>query len=65
MDIDDVGRRYLELALRLRRLEPYLVECYIGPDSLADAVESEPPPTVQTLHDSAVALRAAIDDGRP
>jgi hypothetical protein len=41
----EVETRYLELALRLRRLEPGLVECYTGPDALADAVESEPPPT--------------------
>ena len=31
-EIGDVGARYLELALRLRRLEPDVVECYTGPD---------------------------------
>ena len=41
-EIGDVETRYLELALRLRRLEPDLVECYTGPGSLAEAVESEP-----------------------
>ena len=57
--IGEVETRYLELALRLRRLEPDLVECYTGPDSLADAVESEPPPTARALQQSAVALRGS------
>ena len=62
MQIGEVETRYLELALRLRRLEPDLVECYIGPDSLADAVESEPPSTARALQQSAVALRGAVDE---
>jgi hypothetical protein len=60
--IGEVETRYLELALRLRRLEPDLVECYTGPDSLADAVESEPPPTARALQQGAVALRGAVDE---
>ena len=60
--IGEVETRYLELALRLRRLEPDLVECYTGPDSLADAVESEPPPTARALQQSAAALRGAVDE---
>jgi hypothetical protein len=63
--IDEVGTRYLELALRLRRLEPDLVECYTGPDALADAIESEPPHTVSALHGSAVALGAMVDEAVP
>lgn len=54
--------RYLELALRLRRLEPDLVECYTGPGSLADAVESEPPPTTESLKRSVIALRDELDE---
>ncbi|MGZ4180087.1 MAG: hypothetical protein ACXVUL_05305 [Solirubrobacteraceae bacterium] len=61
-EIGDVETRYLELALRLRRLEPDLVECYTGPDSLAGAVKSEPPPTPSALHEDVVALRAAVDN---
>ncbi|HEV7173921.1 MAG TPA: hypothetical protein VGN29_00440 [Solirubrobacteraceae bacterium] len=61
-EIGDVETRYLELALRLRRLEPDLVECYTGPGSLAEAVESEPPPTARALRQSAVELRCAVDD---
>jgi hypothetical protein len=61
-EISDVGTRYLELALRMRRVEPDLVECYTGPDSLAEAIESEPPPTPRALHEDVVALRAALDD---
>jgi hypothetical protein len=61
-EIGDVGTRYFELALRMRRLEPDLVECYTGPDSLAEAIESEPPPTPSALHEDVVALRAAVDD---
>ena len=33
-----------------------------GPGSLADAVESEPPPTARALQQSAVALRGAVDE---
>lgn len=61
-DTADVGTRYLELALRLRRLEPSLVECYTGPAALADAVESEPTPKPQTLQQSAIELRGAVDE---
>jgi hypothetical protein len=61
-EISDVGTRYLELALRMRRLEPDLVECYMGPDSLAEAIESEPSPTPSTLHEHVVGLRATLDD---
>ncbi len=64
-EIGDVGTRYLELALRMRRLEPDLVECYTGPDSLADAIDSEPPPTPSALHESVVALRATLDEAVP
>jgi hypothetical protein len=58
----DVGTRYLELALRLRRLEPHLVECYTGPAWLAESVASEPPPTVTALLQDVVALRGALHD---
>ncbi|MGZ4303255.1 MAG: hypothetical protein ACXVSL_00090 [Solirubrobacteraceae bacterium] len=58
----DVGTRYLELALRLRRLEPDLVECYTGPAWLADRVESEPPPTAKALRGTVFELRAALDE---
>jgi hypothetical protein len=59
--IGDVATQYLQLALRLCRLEPGLVECYTGPASLQDAVEAEPPPTAKALHDSIAML---LDDGR-
>jgi hypothetical protein len=58
----DVGTRYLELALRLRRLEPDLVECYTGPAWLADRVESEPPPTAEALQQDVAALRGGLHD---
>ena len=61
-ETNDVGTRYLELVLRLRRLEPDLVECYTEPAWLADSVESEPPPTAEALRESVVALRADLDD---
>ena len=41
----DLGERYLELVLRLRRLVPELVESYVGPAELAIAVDAEPPPS--------------------
>jgi hypothetical protein len=62
-EISEVETRYLELALRLRRLEPDLVECYTGPDALAHTVESEPPPTAEALQRSVVNLRSAVDEG--
>ena len=64
-EIGDVGMRYLGLALRLRRLEPDLVECYTGPNSLAAAVQSQPPSTARELHESVVALRATVDEAVP
>ena len=61
-DNGGVETRYLELALQMRRLEPDLVECYSGPDSLADAVAAELPPTTESLKRSVIALRDELDD---
>lgn len=58
----DAGKRYLELALRLRRLEPDLVESYTGPAWLAARVESEPPPTAGALQEDVAELRRALHD---
>jgi hypothetical protein len=59
----DVGTRYLELALRMRRLEPDLVERYTGPAWLAETVASAPPPTATALQEDVVALRGGLHDG--
>lgn len=56
----DIGERYLELALRFRRLAPSLVDCYAGPPELADAVEAEPPPDEPDVAEQASELRAAL-----
>lgn len=38
-----LGTEYLEIALRLRRLEPDWIEGYVGPADLADAVDRSEP----------------------
>ncbi len=45
----DVGRRYLELVLRLRRIAPSLVESYAGPAGLAATIDAEPPVSASEL----------------
>jgi|SRR5579884_569571 len=56
----DLGERYLELALRFRRIAPSLVEAYTGPAELAEAVEAEPMPSEPEVAERAAELRAAV-----
>jgi hypothetical protein len=58
----DVGKRYLQLVLRLRRLVPELVESYVGPAELAAAVDAEPAPTVDVLREEAEELIARVGE---
>lgn len=66
MAMDEIGQRYLLLALRLGRHLPDLVHAYVGPPDLREVVEGEPlTPTVE-LHDEAlrlVELADALADG--
>ena len=52
----DIGERYLQLVLRLRRLVPELVDSYVGPAELAAAVAGEPPPAAEALREQAEGL---------
>jgi hypothetical protein len=56
--MDEIGRRYLLLALRLRRHLPDLVSSYIGPAELAEAVAGEAPTPAEELHLEALSLHA-------
>jgi hypothetical protein len=57
----DLGERYLELVLGLRRLCPELVESYVGPAELATAVEAEPPPSAGALGEQVRELLALVE----
>ena len=56
------GVAYLEIALRLRRLAPWLVEGYIGPSELVAAVEDAPPEGAAELSERVRAVREALAD---
>jgi hypothetical protein len=54
--MDEIGQRYLLLALRLGRHLPDMVHAFIGPPNLREVVAGEPiTPTVE-LHDEALRL---------
>ena len=55
------GQRYVELALRLTRLDEGLVDSYFGPPRIAQAVKDEPMPEASDLVDEADGL---LDDLR-
>jgi len=59
--MDELARRYLLLGLRLERISPGLVDSYVGPPELAEAVAGEPMPIAAELHDETLALRALSD----
>lgn len=56
----DVGARYLELVLRLRRLAPSLVDSYVGSAQLAARVDAEAPLTEAAVAEQAADLRADV-----
>ena len=58
----DIGERYLQLVLGLRRLVPELVESYVGPAELAAAVEAAPPPPAEALREQAEELAALVGE---
>ncbi len=58
--MDEIGRRYLLLALRLGRHLPDLVVTYIGPAELAEAVGGEAPTPAEELHLEALNLHAEV-----
>ena len=60
-----LGERYLELALRLGRLAPELVDGPARPRELAARVAAEPPPAASELGAQARDLRAAIEAEEP
>lgn len=46
-----LGRDYLQIVLRLRKLVPGWVESYVGPAKLADAVDAAEPDSADELHE--------------
>jgi hypothetical protein len=58
--MDEIGRRYLLLALRLGRHLPDLIASYIGPAELAEAIAGEAPTPAEELHLEALSLRAEV-----
>jgi hypothetical protein len=56
--MDEIGRRYLLLVLRLGHHLPDLVSSYLGPAELAEAVAGEAPTPAEELHLEALALGA-------
>jgi len=60
--MDEIGRRYLLLALRLGRHLPDLIDWYIGPAELAEAVSGEPDTPAEELHLEALSLHAEVTE---
>jgi hypothetical protein len=60
---DSPGRRYVELGLRLTRLDEGLLDSYFGPSGIAQAVEDEPMPEPATLVDDAERLLDELPEG--
>ena len=58
----DIAHRYLRLGLRLGRLQDGLLDTYIGPREIAEAVSAEAPPTPQTVAAGAEALLEELPD---
>jgi hypothetical protein len=57
----DVGVAYLEIALRLRKLAPWLVEGYIGPSDLVAAVDAAPSEGAVELAEYVRVVRQTLD----
>jgi hypothetical protein len=57
----EVGVAYLEIALRLRKLAPWLVEDYLGPSDLVAAVDAAPPESPVELAEHVRAVRQTLD----
>jgi hypothetical protein len=54
--VDEIARRYVLLVLRLARHAPELLDFYVGPSELAEAVSAEEPAPLRALHDEALVL---------
>jgi hypothetical protein len=61
----DNGEAYLELALRLGKLEPDLVDSYSGPAELAARVDREKPTPAAALAEQVVDVRAQVEAEEP
>ena len=57
----EVGVAYLEIALRLRKLAPWMVEDYLGPSDLAAAVDAAPSEGAVELAERVRAVRQTLD----
>jgi len=57
--VDDIGRRYQALALRISRHMPNYIDCWIGAPELREAIAGEEPAPPLELHVEAVSLHGA------
>jgi len=60
--MDDIGRRYLTLALQLDRHLEGVVDAYFGPEELKAEVEAGEPRSLELLARDAVELRSSVRD---
>jgi hypothetical protein len=60
---DSPSQRYIELGLRLTRLDDGLLDSYFGPPGIAQAVEAEPRPEPAALVDDADRLLDDLPEG--
>ena len=61
----NVGVRYLEVVLGLRRLAPGLVPAYVGPPALARRIDESAPLAAVELREHARELREVVEHGEP
>ena len=60
--MDDIGRRYLTLALQLDRHLEGFIDAYFGPEALKAEMDAKDPPSLEALAEYARELQQAIDD---
>jgi hypothetical protein len=60
--VDEIARRYLLLTLRLSRHAPEMLDFYVGPPELQEAVAAEAPAPLAELHAEALQLQELVSE---
>lgn len=60
--MEELARRYLALVVRLARHRADLLQAYLGPDELREAIAGERPVALAELHDEALRIAAGADE---
>jgi hypothetical protein len=60
-----IGERYLQLGLRFGRLQPELIDSYVGPAELKAQVDAEPPPRYEQIAEETAGLEAEVAATEP